>query len=94
MDNSALARGDDEDEYESDFDLSQTNFENAPKVDAAISVKVQSEEEVVQKVKSRKSTSRNRSKTQNSLRKTVQSRKRNSYLYPSFMRDTDQNRPP
>lgn len=62
MDNSALAKGDDDEEYESDFDLSQTNFENATKVDAAISVKIQSEE-VVQKVKTRKSPSPNRSKT-------------------------------
>ncbi len=43
MDNSALAKGDEDEEYESDFDLSQTNIENAPKVDAAISVKIQSE---------------------------------------------------
>ncbi len=64
MDNSALAKGDDDEEYESDFDLSQTNFENAPKVaDATSSFKMQSDEEIVRKVKNRKSPSPNRSKT-------------------------------
>ena len=60
MDNSALAK-DEEETYESDFDVSQTNLYGAQNANEAVSAKVKSISR--EHRKSRKNSSPNRSKT-------------------------------